>query len=128
MQWRAIIVEDYPLMREQLGVLLDRIEELTVCGSFSSGEQALGEFPEPDPDLALLDISLPGMNGFDLAAEVRKRCPNIRCVVLSGHRSQGYIDRARELGLNGYVVKGSLGELKKALYKVMAGGTYFTQL
>jgi DNA-binding NarL/FixJ family response regulator len=73
----------------------------------------------------LVDVSLPGMNGLDFVAALQNRCPDVVCLILSGHRARWYVERARELGARGYVVKGDLPGLRSALRAVLAGGFYF---
>lgn len=122
---KVFIVEDYSLLREQLVCLLQTVEGVEVCGAAGSAEEALQEIPTADAEIVLLDVSLPGMNGFEMVSELQNRLPDIACLVISGHRDRLYADRAREVGARGYVAKGDLAALRSALAAVAGGKSYF---
>lgn len=122
---RIFIVEDHPTYRE---ILLDSLKDLAgaeVCGESATAEDALATVPGLQTDLVIVDVSLPKMNGFDFAVEIRKRCPGLACLMLSGFADGGLVEQARSLGLAGYVVKGDLEELRKAVSAILAGKSYF---
>lgn len=122
---RVFVVEDHPVFREALVQSLNQQEGFEVCGSSPNAEDALSVVPSSSADVALVDVSLPKMNGFEFAAEIRKRCPGLACLILSGYRSPAVLDRARALGLQGYVVKGDAHELMAALQDVLSGKPHF---
>ena len=125
MATKIFVVEDHELFRDMLVRSLNRIDGLEVCGSSGSAEDALENLPGTQADLALVDVSLPKMNGFDFVSEIRKRCPEVVCVMLSGYRQRAHVNRARALGAQAYVAKGDYYQLKAALQDVIAGRTYF---
>ncbi len=125
---RVYVVEDHPTVREHMVRALDRLDNLTVCGSSDSAEEARQTLPEAQPDLVVVDVSLPKMNGLEFAAEMKQRHPSMSFVLLSGHRLPAYSARAKELGLQGYVVKGNLNELETAVTEVLSGKSYFPEL
>ena len=75
----------------------------------------------------LIDLSLPGMNGIELIQELRARYPDLRCAILSGHRSKTYARRALAAGANGYVLKGDPLEIETALHAILSGQRYVTR-
>lgn len=78
-------------------------------------------------DLVLVDISLPQMNGAELIAIIRDRWPHLPCLVLSGHGETTYIERARNAGARGYLLKGTPYELPEAVRRILAGAEYFAK-
>jgi DNA-binding NarL/FixJ family response regulator len=124
---KILVVEDHAAYRETLIRTLNATRGVQVCGWSASGEEALEKLAEGGADLAVVDLSLPNMNGFELAAEIKKRFPKTHYVMLSGHSIQGYVERARSLGFQAYVLKGETAQLKSALRAVLAGKSYFPQ-
>jgi DNA-binding NarL/FixJ family response regulator len=122
----TLLVEDHPLMRETLSEFLSEMSSVELIGMVSSAEEALGFCAERTPGLALIDVSLPGMNGIDLVGELKARYPDMRCLMLSGHREISYIERAMASGARGYVLKGNPTELLQGVAEVVAGGTYLS--
>lgn len=122
---KVFIVEDYSLLREQLVHLLETVEGMRVCGAAGSAEEALQEIPEVNAEIVLLDVSLPGMNGFEMVSALQGRLPEVACLLISAHRDRHYSSRAREVGARGYVVKGDLSGLRAALTAVAGGKSYF---
>lgn len=122
---RIFIVEDHALLRELLQKLIERTEEFEVCGCCDSAEAALENLEQAQTELALIDVSLPGKSGIELVRELRERCPDLLCVMLSGHVSSGYVEDARAAGAKGYVPKGQLHELAAILRHVLQGGSRF---
>ena len=128
MSKRIFVVEDHRIFRDLLIGSLKEIEGVEVCGFSDSAEMALESLPEAKADLAIVDVSLPKMSGFDLAMEIKRRCPELHCLMLSGHRTKGVVETARGLGLDGYVVKGDAAQFKMALQNIMEGKKYFPEL
>ena len=124
MHTNIFIVEDHPLMREMLIELLEEADDLHVSGMASSAEDALLQLERAVPEMLLIDLSLPGMSGFDLASTVRGQWPTMRSVMLSGHTEPGIARRALEAGASGFVVKGNPEEIVDAIRRVSRGETY----
>ena len=78
-------------------------------------------------DLVTVDISLPGMNGIDLVAQLQARRPGLLCIIISGHHEPGYIKRAFAEGARGYVAKGNPMEIRTAIEQVLAGKIYLNE-
>lgn len=100
-------------------------EEFELCGSSESAEAALKQLDQARADLVLIDLSLPGMNGFELLDELNKHNPRPLSVMLSGHRSEEYAARARQAGASGYVSKSEITDLVRILRDVINAGSHF---
>lgn len=120
------IVEDHPLVRSMVGEAIERMDELSVCGTAGSAEEALAHLQDAGADVVLVDMALPAMSGADLIAEMEKLQTDLRFIVLSGHSDPAYVDRAFAAGARGYVLKGELHDLEEAIRQVLAGGTYLS--
>jgi DNA-binding NarL/FixJ family response regulator len=124
---RILIVDDHTLMRSGIRALLEKSEDLRVVGEAGNGYDALRLMDELDPHVVLLDISLPGLNGLEVAAKARKDHPNIRIVFLSMHSGEEYILKALSMGAAGYVLKdATTNELELAVRCATKGETYLS--
>lgn len=124
---RVFIVEDHEDMRRVLIDFLGLAVGVEICGTASSGEEALESLQVTPADLAVVDVSLPGMSGIDLVEQLRGRHPGILCLMLSGHGEIRYVQQALDAGARGYVLKGDARELPHAIEDIMAGGTYLSE-
>ena len=116
----VFIVDDHPIMRDGISQLINQQDDLEVCGMASSAAEALDALNGSDPDLLLVDISLPGMDGIELIKIVRKRKGRLPMLVLSMHAESLYAERAIRAGAKGYVMKhASSGTLLAAIRKVL---------
>ncbi len=125
---KILIVDDHPLMRKGLALSLDAETDLTVCGQVANAEEALSVLEELDPDLAIVDISLPGMGGLELIKHLQALRPEMRTLVVSRHDEALYAERAIRAGARGYVMKLEAGErIVKAVRRVLGGGIYVSE-
>ena len=124
---RVFIVEDHPEMLKNLAFFVDRMPDLEVCGAVESAEEALEEIPKARPDLVMIDVSLPGMNGIDLVAELQTRRPGLHTLVVSGHSEDLYARRALEAGAGGYIMKGDAFAIIRAARQVLQGQPYLSE-
>ena len=92
------IVEDHAVMRQTYELLFADLPDLAICGSAGSAEEALTAIPRARPDLALVDISLPGRSGLQLVGDLRRDHPEVRVLVLSGHDGDDYVREAARAG------------------------------
>jgi DNA-binding NarL/FixJ family response regulator len=114
------LIDDHEVMRDSLARYL-AVMGHRICGMASNAEEALLELEAaPAVDLAIVDVSLPGMSGISLVSELRHRRPEVRCVMLSGHKQERYVTRAFEAGAHGYLIKGSADLLERL--EEFAGG------
>ena len=122
---RVFVIEDHEILRTLIVELMECTPGFEVCGCSANAEAALDGLEKAQAQLALIDVSLPGKSGIDLARELRDRCPEVLCVMLSGHIASGYVEDARAAGAKGYVPKGNMHELVAILRSVLQGGSLF---
>jgi two-component system response regulator DesR len=119
---RILLAEDQGMMRGALALLLGMEDDLEVVAQVGRGDAILAEALAAKPDVALLDIELPGRSGLDAAAELRERLPECRVLILTTFGRPGYLRRAMEAGATGFLVKdGPVEELAGAIRRVLAG-------
>lgn len=102
---RLFIVEDYHLTRMGLMAVLNDFPQVTFIGESESAEEALAKMETGTPDVLLLDLGLPGMNGIEMAQEVRKRYPEVKIVILTSHNEEQEVIAALGAGAQAYVLK-----------------------
>ena len=103
---RVLCVDDHPVVRDGIAAIINLQPDMMVAGAAATGAEALQRFLELSPDVALVDLQLPDMTGFDLIKKIKHQAPNARIVVLSSHEGDVDIERALEAGAQGYVAKG----------------------
>ncbi|GAA0493980.1 response regulator transcription factor [Streptomyces stramineus] len=119
---RLLLAEDQGMMRGALALLLGLEEDMEVVAQVGDRDDILPEALRTRPDVALLDIELPGRSGLDAAADLRDRLPGCRVLILTTFGRPGYLRRAMEAGASGFLVKdGPVEELAAAVRKVLAG-------
>jgi DNA-binding NarL/FixJ family response regulator len=125
---RVLLADDHEIVRDGLKRILGAAGDLQVAGEAANGDQALALVKANDYDLALLDLSMPGLAGIDLIKRVRIEKPKLRILVLSMHGEQQYATRALKAGASGYLTKDSAaGQLVGAIRKVAAGGVHVSE-
>lgn len=123
---QIFIVEDHPIMRESVRMLLERQSGMAVQGEAATAESALAALAQNLPDLVLIDVSLPGMNGIELAQTIHKQYPALPVMILSGHGEKNHVEQALMSGARGYVLKGNADELPGAIRQVLSGERYLS--
>jgi DNA-binding NarL/FixJ family response regulator len=103
--YRIFIVEDHPLMRETYHDIVSYEPDMEVCGVAASGEEALERLAQVPADVVIADLSLPGMNGYDLTRHLRADHPDLPVLIVSGHSANQYQEMARGHGAAAYVDK-----------------------
>jgi DNA-binding NarL/FixJ family response regulator len=122
-----LLVDDHMIVREGLKRLLEPISDRWTITEAGTGFEALACLRREHFDLAIIDLSMPGMNGLELIHRIKSEFPAVRVLVLSMHAEEQYALRAFKAGANGYVTKDSAAtELVTAVGKVAAGGAYVT--
>lgn len=124
---RIYVVEDHLILRKTLLKLLERESDLKVVGDTGSAAEALEQVVQVEPDLILVDISLPGTNGIVLVEKLRKVLPALRCLMVSGHEESVYVKEALRVGARGYVMKGDPDSIIRAIRQVMDGEVYLSE-
>lgn len=121
---RVVVVDDHPMILEGTQALLRRSPNIEVVGATGSGEEALRLIAELRPEVLLLDVRLPDMNGVDVARTVRTSFPDVAVLVLTGYDDTGFIRSLLQAGVQGYLRKTATGdELIDAVKTVAAGRT-----
>ena len=124
-----LLVDDHPLVRAGIRTLIEKLPEVEVTGEAADGREALRMIREHQPDIVLMDIAMPGLNGLDATARISAEFPGVLVVVLSMYTDQEYVRQAIKAGAAGYLVKGSAAaELESAITTVARGEKYFTPL
>ena len=124
---RLVLVDDHALVRAGLRALLGEMPGVSVVAEAGDGREALQLIREHKPDIALLDISLPGLNGLEVAARVAKEHPATRVIILSMHGDDESVRRALTAGAAGYLLKNSdRSELELALRTVARGNAWLS--
>jgi two-component system, NarL family, response regulator DesR len=119
---RVLLAEDQGMMRGALALLLSMEDDIEVVAQVEAGDQALAAALDTKPDVALLDIEMPGRSGLDVAADLHVRLPACKVLILTTFGRPGYLQRAIEAGASGFLVKdGPVEDLADAIRKVMAG-------
>jgi DNA-binding NarL/FixJ family response regulator len=119
------MVDDHPVVLAGLKALVGADPEFAIVGEARDGRTALRLAMQLEPDVVVLDISLPEMNGIELAAALRAERPECRILVLTVHEERAYLRQLLDLGVGGYLLKRSAGdELSRAIRAVAAGGMY----
>jgi len=119
---RVLCVDDHPIVRDGIAAIINLQPDMSLVGATATAGEALKRFSELRPDVALVDLRLPDMDGFDLIKRLRDMHPNARVIVLSSHEGDVDIQRALEAGAQGYVVKGIVREeLLETIRGVHAG-------
>ena len=122
---RVFLADDHPIVLAGIKALVMADQGLEVVGEARDGRMALRLATELNPDVVVLDISMPGLSGIKLAEQLRVACPNCKLVALTVHEDRGYLRQLLEVGIDGYVVKRSAtDELIRAIRVVASGGVY----
>ena len=125
MSIRVMLADDHILMREGIRQLLEFDGSIEVVGEVSDGEECLKMLPIINPEVLLLDINMPKMNGVEVLTEIRKQKMPVKVLILTVHNEVDYLVKAVDIGVDGYIVKDSeSSELKKAINCLVKGESY----
>ena len=122
---RVLLAEDHDMMREGLRLLINRQADMETVGEVDNGLDAVSLSCELKPDVVVMDISLPKMNGLRATGRLKTLCPEVKVLTLTRHADDAYLRKLLKAGASGYLLKKSAsGELVRAIRAVAAGGTY----
>lgn len=124
---RILLADDHKLMRSGLRVLLEQQADLTVVAEASDGREAVALVASHKPDVLVMDIGMPNLNGIEAAAQITQSHPEISIVMLSMHSDESYVLRALKAGAKGYLLKDSAeADLIRAVHSVAEGKSFFS--
>jgi DNA-binding NarL/FixJ family response regulator len=123
-----MLADDHPIVRAGIREAIRELREVDIVGEVTDGREAVAAVEAQRPDVVLMDISMPGLNGLDATERIVKKFPEVKVIILSRHDEDAYLWRALRIGAAGYVLKKSvIGELKAAVRRVAAGEIYLSQ-
>ena len=124
---RLFLVDDHPLVREGLKRVLSSMMGVIVVGEAATGEEAVARVGDLQPDIVMMDLSLPRMSGIDATRAIRTSSPSTRVLALTMHREEAYVRGALEAGASGYLVKDARpSDLVDAIEAVYRGERYMS--
>lgn len=122
---RVLVVDDHPLLRDGISALVDGQSDIELCGEASSGTEAIERHRELRPDVTLMDLQMPGMNGFDAVIAIRSEFPDARIIVLTNYKGDVPARALLRAGASGYLLKsGVRTQVLDAVRRVYSGRTY----
>jgi DNA-binding NarL/FixJ family response regulator len=125
---RVLVADDHPVVRKGLASCLAAVPQVAIVGEATNGQDAMRKARELTPDLILMDIDMPLLNGLTAADLLRKENPHLKVLILSMHNDSDYIVRILQSGARGFILKQApTEELLKAIEMIHAGDTYFSQ-
>ncbi len=125
---RVLIVDDHPIVRQGLTQLIERVDDLEVCGEAHDAASAAEAIDALEPDVAIVDLMLEGSSGVALIKELKRRRPDTPLLVLSMHDEAVYAERALKAGAHGYIMKeAATSQMLTALRRVLAGEVYVSE-
>jgi DNA-binding NarL/FixJ family response regulator len=126
MKIKTFIVDDHPMILYGIRSLLDRASDIEIVGEALNGCLAIERASELSPDVIIMDLSMPDMNGFEATRRILQESPQMRVVALSMYSDTWNVHRAMQEGMSGYLLKNcTAGELLKAIRYAFRGKTYF---
>ncbi|OPY79344.1 MAG: Oxygen regulatory protein NreC [Syntrophorhabdus sp. PtaU1.Bin153] len=125
---KIFIVDDHPIVRKGLSQLINQEADLVVCGEAANAESALENLKKLKPDLAIVDISLKGVDGIELIKQMKVRYSNLPVLVVSMHDESLFAERALRVGARGYIMKQeAIENMMEAIRKVLRGELYISE-
>lgn len=125
---RIILADDHDLVRTGLKRLLDDVQEIEVLGEASNGQEAIELVKQFNPDVAILDINMPELNGIETTEKLRRDYPGLKIIIVSMHSDEDILQRLLKAGASAYLTKGSgINEVAHAINAVMKGENYICQ-
>ena len=124
----VILADDHAVLRDGLRYLLEREEDIQIVATAANGQEAVEQASQYCPDVVLMDISMPIMNGIEATKQICEVCKNTKVAILSMHHTSEYLQRALKAGAQGYLLKDSAGaEVIAAIHALHEGRSYFSQ-
>jgi len=126
---KVLLVDDHEVIRDGLKAVLEKDARFTVVSEAPNGQEALDKIPQFNPDIIILDISMPILNGMETAKKINELYPGMKVIMLSMHHESSYITQCMDYNIMGYILKDEGGkEVLKALEAVQSGKKYYSDL
>lgn len=124
---KVLVAEDHTIVRKGLCALLEAEADIDVVGEAENGRQAVEMVEELNPDVVLMDISMPELNGMDATRQLKKKLPDLKIIILSMHSNEEYIIETLRAGASGYLIKRTApSELIKAIHAAQEGKSFLS--
>ncbi len=124
-KWRIFLADDHVVLRDGIKALINAQSDMCVIGEAGDGTTVFASCVELEPDIVVMDISMPGMSGVEITRKLVQSCPRTRVLILTVHESAAYLRQALEAGASGYVIKRSAAEeLIHGIRSIAKMGTY----
>jgi DNA-binding NarL/FixJ family response regulator len=124
----VLIADDHEVVRKGVCSILESRDNLHVCGEANNGEEAIKKAQQLNPDLIILDVTMPVRDGFSAASQIKEMLPNVPILMLSMHDGRSMVRAAQAAGAQGFVTKADVaGVLLKAVDALLQGQTYFVE-
>jgi two-component system response regulator NreC len=122
---RILLADDHVVVRDGLKALVNAQPDMEVIGEAKDGRDAWHKIVELLPDVAVVDVSMPDLNGIQATEKVKRECPQVKVLALTAYKDKGYLDQLLKVGASGYILKSSAAEdLLKAIHDVSVGRIY----
>jgi two-component system, NarL family, response regulator NreC len=122
---RILIADDYTIIRKHVRSILEEYPRFEICGEAEDGAEAIEQAQRLKPDVVVLNVSMPIVNGFDAAREIKAKVPQSAIVILSANADKRFVEEAKKAGARAYVAKMKAGEaLIKAIENAVIGGDF----
>ena len=127
MQTRILLIDDHAILRKGLRLLLEKQDDFTVVGEAEEGEAGIALIHEFSPDIVVMDITMPGLNGIEATKRITAEYPDTRIIALSIHSERKFVEDMLQAGAAGYILKESVPEdLVRGIRAVMRGAGYLS--
>jgi two-component system, NarL family, response regulator NreC len=124
---RIVVADDHGIVRRGISLQLTQVEHFQLVGEASDGREAVSAAETLKPDVVIMDITMPNLNGIDAAAQILKRAPSVGVILLSMHSDESYLARALAVGAKGYLLKDTADtEIVRAVETIMQGKPFFS--
>lgn len=124
---KLLLADDHTILRKGLRLLLEREPDFSIVAEANNGREAISSVASCHPDVVIMDIAMPVMNGIEAAQRICQEHPRTAIIILSAHSDEGYVMRALQAGARGYLLKDSAdNDLCQAVRAVLAGKSYFS--
>ncbi len=127
MEIKVFLSDDHTIVRDGLKALMEGEKNISVIGQADNGRDAVQQVQKLEPDIVIMDIAMPGLNGIEATLQILESCPSTRVIILSMHSGKEHISRALQAGAQGYLLKESAGqEVVTAVKSVCSGKRYMS--